>query len=166
MMADVYLALGSSLNSEANLRQALRLLRTSYETVAVSGVYRTAGEGSGAGFDFLNAALHLRTNLAPVELKQALRALEAQMGRVRDGSSAAHPIDLDIVLWGEESFEYGAKPWRVPDPAILRAAYVAVPLAEIAPDLPYPGDGRTLAQIAAALAGARIERIAFEWDAA
>lgn len=165
MMADVYLSLGSSLNPEANLRQALRSLRADYEIVAVSGVYRTAGEGSGAGFDFLNAALHLRTTLAPVELKQALRALEAQMGRVRDGSSAAHPIDLDIVLWGEEAFEYGAKPWRVPDPAILRAAYVAVPLAEIASDLHYPGDGRTVAQIAAALAGAEVERITFDWNA-
>ena len=165
-MADVYLSLGSSLNPAANLRQALRSLRGSYEIVAVSSVYHTIGEGSGAGLAFLNAALHLRTDLAPVALKQALRALEAQMGRVRDGSSAAHPIDLDIVLWGEESFEYGAKPWRVPDPAILRAAYVAVPLAEVAPDLPYPGDGRTLAQIAAALDGAQIERIAFEWDAA
>lgn len=165
MMADVYLSLGSSLNPTANLRQALRSLRAAYEIVAVSSVYHTIGDGGYAGLDFLNAALHLRTDLAPVELKQALRALEAQMGRVRDGSSGAHPIDLDIVLWGEESFEYGAKPWRVPDPSILRAVYVAVPLAEIAPNFHYPGDGRTLAQIAAALAGAEIERITFDWDA-
>lgn len=165
MIADVYLSLGSSLNPATNLRQALHSLRTDYEIVAVSGVYRTVGDGGYAGLDFLNAALHLRTDLAPVKLKQALRGLEAQMGRVRDGSFSAHPIDLDIVLWGEESFEYGAKPWRVPDPSILREVYVAVPLAQIAPNLPYPGDGRTLAQIAAALAGAEIERISFDWNA-
>ena len=54
------------------------------------------------------------------------------------------------MLWNEMVGEILGRP--VPDPDILRYAHVAVPLAEIAPDLCHPVSGEQLADIAHRLA--------------
>ncbi len=77
--------------------------------------------------------------------------IEGKLGRVRDpnNKNAPRTIDLDISLWNDEVFDYGEKPWHIPDPDIVRFAHVVVPLAELAPDYVHPVEKVTLAQIAA-----------------
>ena len=53
-------------------------------------------------------------------------------------------IDLDLALWND-----GVNP--PPDPDIVRYLHAARPLADLAPDLVHPTDGRCLALIAADL---------------
>jgi len=60
-------------------------------------------------------------------------------------------IDLDLMLWDETILDFGAKPWHVPHPDAARYIHAARPLADLAPDYIHPEDGRTLAEIAAAL---------------
>jgi 2-amino-4-hydroxy-6-hydroxymethyldihydropteridine diphosphokinase len=161
--AIVYLSLGSNIEPEKNLAQAVRLLRTRCEVLAVSSVYRTAPQGYRQQADFLNMALRLRTDMQPVTLKsEVLDWIEQQLGRRRDpaNKNAPRTIDLDISLWDEAIFEYGAKPWRVPDPDILRFAHVAVPLAELAPDYVHPTEKATLAAIAARFGEAGFQQYA------
>lgn len=146
-----YLALGSNVDAAQNFAAALHLLEAFGPLLAQSPVYRTAPQGEGAEGDFLNMAVLVETALSPLEFKQTvIEVIEKALGRVRDpnNKNAPRTIDLDIVLWDEGVLTYGEKPWRIPDPDILRFAHVAVPLAAIAPDYRHPETGETLATIA------------------
>ncbi len=148
----VYVALGSNIEPERNLAAAVRLLHERCTVLAVSSAYRTAPQGFTEQADFLNMAVRLTTPLSPITLKHnVLDVIERQLGRRRDPSNKNTPrtIDLDIALWGNAVFEYGEKPWRVPDRDILRFPHVAIPLAELAPEYVHPETGQTLAEIAA-----------------
>ena len=139
-----YLALGSNIDPEQNLPAAVRLLRRYCRVVALSPVYRTPPQGFADQPDFYNMAVQILTTGDPADFKRdALAEIERALGRVRDphNRNAPRTIDLDIALWGE-------KPWRVPDPDILRFAHIAVPLADLAPDYVHPETGETLMQIA------------------
>ncbi|HEX2906215.1 MAG TPA: 2-amino-4-hydroxy-6-hydroxymethyldihydropteridine diphosphokinase [Phototrophicaceae bacterium] len=149
---EVYVSLGSNIEPEKYLAAAVRYLREKCEVLAVSSVYRTAPQGYVAQPDFLNMAVCLQTTLQPDTFKaRILDWIERELGRVRDpnNKNAPRTIDLDISLWGDGVFEYGTKPWRVPDPDILRFAHVILPLAELAPDFVHPVAGVRLAEIAA-----------------
>jgi 2-amino-4-hydroxy-6-hydroxymethyldihydropteridine diphosphokinase len=147
----VYLTLGSNVEPADNLPAGLALLRP-HGLAAVSGVYETAPIGTGDGRPFLNAAVLLVTDTSPEEFKVAVcRRIEAQLGRIRrpDDKFAPRTIDLDIALWDDIVRKVLGSP--VPDPDIVRHLHVARPLADLAPDLVHPTDGRTLGAIAAAL---------------
>lgn len=162
-LPDVYLTLGSNINPLENLRQAIQLLRAYCTVERISVVFRTPPQAFTAQADFLNACVKLQTEYTPAAFKlQVLRAIESALGRVRDPDNPAAPrtIDLDIALWGDKVMEYGPKPWRVPDPDILKYAYVALPLANIAPDTPHPQTGQTFSAIAAGLDQTGIEQLA------
>lgn len=150
--APVFVALGSNIEPERHLAQAVRRLAMHCELLGVSSVYRTPPQGFADQPDFLNLAVMLRTPLTPADFKrQVLDVIERELGRQRDphNKNAPRTIDLDIALWGDGVFEYGDKPWRVPDPDILRFAHVALPLAELAPDFLHPVERVPLSAIAA-----------------
>jgi 2-amino-4-hydroxy-6-hydroxymethyldihydropteridine diphosphokinase len=158
----VYLSLGSNIEPEKNLARAVQLLRSKCRVSGVSSVYRTTPQGFTDQPDFLNMAVRVHTPLSPDTLKtEALDWIERELGRQRDplNKNAPRTIDLDISLWGDAVLEYGAKPWHVPDPDIVRFAHVAIPLAELAPDYVHPTEGVTLAEIAVRFDKQGIERV-------
>lgn len=157
-----YVTLGSNIDPHANLIAAIAHLRRHDPDLICSPVYRTPPQGYADQPDFYNMAVRLVTALDPAALKESVLApVEMALGRVRDphNKNAPRTIDLDIALWDESALTYGAKPWRIPDPDILRFAHVAIPLADLAPDYRYPETGETLAQIAARLDCAGMQRI-------
>jgi 2-amino-4-hydroxy-6-hydroxymethyldihydropteridine diphosphokinase len=88
--------------------------------------------------------------------KQILTDIEKAQGRDRANQASKYgplPLDMDILLWGENAFNYGEKPHYVPDKGIVKYAAVAVPLAEIAPDVVHPLENVTIAEIAASFDG-------------
>lgn len=147
-MPIAYLSLGSNLDKERNLPQAVRLLAAHGRLRAVSAVYETAPVGNPDDPAFFNAAVALETDLPPAELKQqVLAGIERQLGRQRSADpNAPRTIDIDISLYDQAMLDLGKR--HIPDPEILRFAHVAVPLAELAPDYRHPETGETLAQIA------------------
>jgi 2-amino-4-hydroxy-6-hydroxymethyldihydropteridine diphosphokinase len=150
----VYLSFGSNVDPERNLPAGLALLH-SQGLAAISSVYETAPVGTRDPRRFLNAAVLVVTDHPPVEFKLSVcREIEARLGRVRRPGDRFAPrtIDVDIALWDDAVLDLLGSP--VPDPDILRHLHVALPLAELAPDLTHPVDGRTLGEIAAALAAA------------
>lgn len=156
-MHRVFVSLGSNISPEANLRACVRLLRDRCDVLAVSPVYETAPVGYTEQENFLNAAVLLETDLTPERLRaELLDAIEHALKRERDplNKNAPRTIDLDIALWDDGSFDYGTKPWHVPDKDITRFIHVARPLADLAPEYVHPEDGRTLANIADALSSA------------
>ncbi len=145
------ISMGSNIDPERNLSNAVRRLATCCHVLAVSRVYESRPVGSMGQPDFLNAAALLETRLTAAELKkQVLQEIEREMGRVRGSDKyAPRTIDLDISLFGDQVFELGAR--HIPDPEILRCAYIARPLADVAPQVRHPETGRTLLEIAGGL---------------
>jgi 2-amino-4-hydroxy-6-hydroxymethyldihydropteridine diphosphokinase len=149
-MARVLIAMGSNIDPERNLRQAVRRLAERCDVLATSPVYETAPVGKTDQPNFLNAAVLIETVLDAGALKaQVLRAIERELGRVRtEDKNAPRTIDLDIVLYRGQ----------VVDPDVRRYAHVAVPLADLAPEIRDPETGQTLAAIAGALPASGLHR--------
>lgn len=144
-ISHAYLSLGSNIGAEANLRSAIAALRERFGEVLVSPVYRTRAVGFD-GADFLNAAAVIASELDPYQLNSWLHALEDSHGRDRNGPRHGdRTLDIDIVLFDNRVLE-GPGNLRLPRPE-LRHAFVLKPLADIAPDVVVPEDGRTLAQM-------------------
>ena len=146
----VFLALGSNINAEHNLQAAVRRLASRFHLRAVSPVYETAPVGKTDQPNFLNAAASIETDLAADELKQALQAIEQELGRVRtDDKNAPRTIDLDISLFDAQVLDLEQR--HIPDPDILRYPHIARPLADLAPQQRHPETGQTLQEIAQGL---------------
>jgi GTP cyclohydrolase IV len=153
----VYLGAGSNLGDrQANILQALQRLRRYGRIDAVSAYYDTPPEGNVEGPSFLNIAIRFYTELEPQALERVLRDVEAAVGRQRTGALAARPIDLDLLLFDDLVADFGR--FEVPYPYLAERAFSVVPLAEIAPDVRDPRSGATIAQLAAAVESAGIER--------
>ncbi len=144
-------ALGSNIDGKRNLREAVRRLSLCCRLVAVSPVYETAPVGNTEQPNFFNAAALIETDLTAAELKaRVLWVIEQEMGRVRtEDKNAPRTIDLDIALFGDQVLDLGLR--HIPDPDVLRYSHIAVPLADLAPAMRHPEDGRTLREIAQSL---------------
>jgi len=150
----VLLSLGSNIEPDHHLLQAVWNLSQRVEVVAVSQVFETAPVG-GVGPLFLNTALEIRCVLDPQQLKfEVLRPVEKELGRERSADrNAPRSIDVDISLFGQQVVEDQEVGLQIPDPEILTRAHVAVPLADLAPNWVHPVTGRRLVEIAARFAG-------------
>lgn len=160
-MKGVILSLGSNIEPEKSLPEAWRRLAERFEVEAASPVYRSAAVDSPGASDFHNAAVSLITDLAPAVLKhEVLRPLEAALGRRRTAlKSAPRSIDLDLVLYGSLVLDDEAAGLRLPHPDLLTMAYVAVPCADVAPEMRHPLSGETLASIARRLSSSSQVRL-------
>jgi 2-amino-4-hydroxy-6-hydroxymethyldihydropteridine diphosphokinase len=147
----IYVSLGSNIEAEQNLAMAVRLLAERGRLVAVSPVYETVPVGLREQANFLNAAVLVETELSAARFKrEVLAVIEAGLGRVRTADkNAPRTIDADIALFNNEVFELGRR--HIPDPDVLKFPHVAVPLADVAPELLHPETGERLVDIAARL---------------
>jgi len=134
----VYLALGSNVgNREENLREAVRRLRQAGIIVKrVSSIYETEPVDYLDQDWFLNSALEATTELPPQELLARMREIEVAMGSKKPFAKGPRLIDLDILLYGNETIE--TPDLQVPHPRMLERLFVLVPLAEIAPAYVHP----------------------------
>jgi len=150
-MTVAYIALGSNIEPEKNLRDGVARLRDISTVLRVSSVYKTPPFGYTDQPDFLDVTVKVETDRTPADFKHLLYAIEHASGRIREKQLTKWgplELDLDILLWGDAPLEFGAKPWHVPNEGILLYAAVAAPLAEIAPDERHPVTGETFAAIA------------------
>lgn len=147
---DAYVALGSNLGDrEAQLKQAIETLRaqSGIRVAAVSTLYETAPVGPPPQGPYLNAAVRLRTRLAPRVLLARLLEIERAAGRVRGGPRwSARRLDLDLLLHG--SLVIDQPGLCVPHPRLHERAFVLEPLAELAPALVHPRLGIRIDELA------------------
>lgn len=163
----VYVSLGSNIEPEVNLQQAVDLLREHCTVLTISSVYQTPPYGDGNQPDFLDVVVKLTTDDTPENFKiNVLRKIETDLGRVRTPENKYGPLtlDMDIMLWGDSAFDYGEKPWHVPNKGILVFAADALPLAEIAPEVIHPETKQTITEIAQKLDVTGITKIKFKID--
>ncbi len=152
---------GSNLDKERCLPESIRQLRRhpDIDVRAVSTCFESSSVGGPPDApDFYNAAALVSTSLDPESLRNELRSIEDQLGRVRtDDPNEPRTIDLDILLYDDVVAEFDG--WSLPDPDIANQLYIAVPLAEIAPRWVHPVLGKTAAELAQDLAGSNPEVI-------
>lgn len=147
MAEQLFVTLGSNIEPERNLPTAVRRLAEVGRLRAVSNVYQNPAVGPHPQPDFLNAAVLLETDLPLPEIRSRLRRIESDLGRVRTSDKyAPRTIDLDVSLFGDRVVEEGEA--HVPDPDIVRRAYLAATLAELEPRFQHPVTHQTLAAIA------------------
>ena len=118
--------------------------------MAASSVYDTDPVGEVLDQpSFLNACLLVETELEPLELLDAVKRLEGELGRVvgevRHGPRA---IDIDILLLG--NVEPSHERMILPHKQVLSRRFVLVPALQLDFDLATP-DGRHLSDALAAL---------------
>jgi 2-amino-4-hydroxy-6-hydroxymethyldihydropteridine diphosphokinase len=121
-----YLLLGSNVEKEKNIPEAIDRLKHALHVTAVSSVHETEPVGDTDQAHYWNVAVLVETDLTAEALKtDVLRPIEREMHRVRTGNTnAPRTIDIDIILFND----------NVIDADVFGYAHVAVPLAEIAPN--------------------------------
>lgn len=151
-MNQVFVLLGSNINKEQNLPAAVLLLCEGGSLGAVSSVYETPPIGKEDQPLFWNASVLIETKLDAMSFKrEVLGHLEEMLCRERTADpNAPRTIDADITLFNEDVFDLDDT-HHIPDPDLLKFPHVAVPTAEIAPDLKHPETGDTLKEIACRL---------------
>ena len=142
-MPRAYVGLGANLGErEGALRAAVAALDATegVQVVAVSAFRETDPVGYLDQPRFLNGAAAVDTTLAPRELLDALLAVERSLGRIREGPRfGPRTIDLDLLLYGQESLEEPGL--TVPHPRLHERRFALEPLAELKPALVVPGRG-------------------------
>jgi 2-amino-4-hydroxy-6-hydroxymethyldihydropteridine diphosphokinase len=133
-MTIAYLGLGSNLGDRSRyLADARRLLAAHGATVRrVSQVRETEPYGVTDQPRFLNQVLEVEWAGTPRDLLTMAKAIERELGRTPTFRWGPRVIDIDILLFGEETV-------REPDLVIphpgLRRPFVQVGLQELRPDL-------------------------------
>jgi 2-amino-4-hydroxy-6-hydroxymethyldihydropteridine diphosphokinase len=143
------LGLGGNLGDrESFLRRCRDLLeRSAIRILRGSSVYETEPIGPRQQPWFLNQVVEVETELGPQELLDAVKSIEAEMGRVPGPAGGPRVIDIDILLAGDRTLDTGRL--QVPHPRLVQRNFVLVPLSEIAPEAVHPGLGKTIRELRA-----------------
>jgi 2-amino-4-hydroxy-6-hydroxymethyldihydropteridine diphosphokinase len=159
-----YVGVGSNIEPYRHIPHAIRLLRERFGEVTVSPVYECPAVGFD-GADFLNLVVAFETEAGIPELLRTLRRIESDCGRVRGERTASRTMDLDLLLYGNTVAD--TDELRLPRADILRYAFVLKPLAEIAPEVRHPTEGRRFAELWAAFeaSGQPLRRVEIETGA-
>lgn len=136
---------------------------------AVSRFFATPCFPAGAGPDFVNAVVVVRSELASGALLEVLHQIESRYGRERKERWAGRPLDLDLLADGDavlpdaevlnrwmtlpldQQTQISPDQLILPHPRIQDRAFVLVPLADVAPDWRHPVLDQTVTQMLAVL---------------
>ena len=138
-MEEAFIGLGSNQGAPvANLREAALELDDLPGTrvVFVSHVYESEPWGVPDQPPFANAVVEIRTRLRADQLLGHLKDIEERMGRTPAGRYGPRPIDLDILLFGDEEWE--TEDLVIPHPRLGERDFVLTPLLTIAPHVRWP----------------------------
>ena len=142
-MSQVYVAIGSNVSPEQNVRKAARELERLFPDARFSSWYRNPAVGF-AGDDFINGVVGFSTDLPLPAVIERLHAVEALCGRPRNAPRwAPRAMDLDVLLFDDLVC---SEP-KLPRPDLLKRPYMLGPLAEIAPHVAHPTAGATIQEL-------------------
>ncbi|KAF1085805.1 Thiamine-phosphate synthase [Sporotomaculum syntrophicum] len=135
-----YIGLGANIgDSRATIAEALKRLNElpNLTVDTVAPLYRSAPIGYTEQNYFINTVAEVSTTLTPRQLLTALQQIENDLGRVRVMRWGPRTVDLDILLYGEQTI---LEPeLQVPHPRMTQRAFVMVPLADLNPGLVIDG---------------------------
>ena len=158
-MTIAYIGIGSNQgDARAHVLQAFdelaRLPGTRLE--GRSALYRSEPVDAPGQPDYVNAAAGVDTDLSAAQLLAALQDLELRHGRERPTRNAPRTLDLDLLLYGDSTFQSAML--TLPHPRMHQRAFVLVPLLDLDPRLEVPGRGAAR-ELLAVCAGQRVARM-------
>ncbi|MCP5162440.1 MAG: 2-amino-4-hydroxy-6-hydroxymethyldihydropteridine diphosphokinase [Hahellaceae bacterium] len=139
-----YIGLGSNLEQPAlQIKTAMIALNKlpGTQLLAQSSLYSSKPLGPQDQPDFVNAVALIQTELAPLDLLNSLQAIEQQHGRIRKRHWGERTLDLDILLFGDLTFQ--DERLVIPHKELTHRDFVLKPMLEITPELCLP-DGTAL----------------------
>lgn len=143
-MPEVLLSLGSNIQPQQHLNQAMQALRElpGLSAVRESTRYKAPAVGFD-GPDFVNSAVYAQWQGELGTLQVALQTIEDAAKRDRSAPRfSSRTLDIDIVLFGDLISSAGS---GLPRAELLQCAFVLRPCAEMAPNWLHPQTGQTLA---------------------
>lgn len=142
----VYLSLGSNIGErQENLLKAVDYISQRMRVEKKSSIYDTAPLENPNQNRFLNMTCQVTTTIPAATLLSLFKGIENKMGRVPGPPNGPRPIDIDILLYGDDIIN--TPDLKVPHPRMLERAFVLVPLVEIAPDIVHPVQKRTIKEL-------------------
>ena len=157
-----YVSLGSNLGDRAgNLLLGVRgMMEAGLEVIRLSSVYETEPVGTPSVVisseppvstsshpPFLNMVAELRGNSLPAPEQMLARMLRVEyaLGRTRETHMAPRTIDLDLLLYKNET--RATQFLSLPHPRLHVRRFVLVPLAELVPRLVHPTLNTSIADL-------------------
>lgn len=146
-MKQAFILLGSNLGSRIRyLAMAKHMLNALVGRIEqASLLYQTEPWGIENQPEFINQALALQTELAPLQLLEGVLSVEQQIGRERIQKWGQRIIDIDILFYGSE--QINLPKLTIPHPFFHLRNFAMVPMVEIAPDFIHPVFGKTVFQL-------------------
>lgn len=164
-MARVVLLTGGNTGDvKRNLQAAQQLINARVGAVLrCSHRYQSAPWGFEAGSRFSNQALEVSTDLSPLEVLDAVQAIERELGRNRAAEAVekartgviytSRPIDIDILFYDDEVID--SERLTVPHPLLAEREFALLPLCEIMRARRHPVSGLTMGEMLDALRAAK-----------
>ncbi len=137
-MNKAFLLIGGNMgNREENFEIAKKGIEQYCGTIIrSSSLYETAAWGKTDQPSFLNQALEIETKLNATQLMRHILKVEKMMGRERKEKYGPRIIDIDILLFNQEQYDYSFL--KIPHPELQNRRFALIPLTEIAPDFQHP----------------------------
>ncbi len=131
-----YVGIGSNLDAPINqVLTAINELESHSEIslIKVSGVYASKPMGPQDQPDYINAAVKVETQMAPLDLLKQLQELEQKHQRVRLERWGPRTLDLDILMFDQLTSDDPTL--TLPHPGAHQRSFVLLPLRDIEPEL-------------------------------
>ena len=144
------LGLGSNVGDRrARLQAAVDALPAAgVEVLASSSTYDTDPVGEiREQASFLNACVQVQTALEPIDLLDAVKAIEQRLGRVGGVRHGPRTIDIDVLLLGD--LQLRVERMTLPHAELLHRRFVLIPALELDFELRVPAGPRLCEALAA-----------------
>lgn len=143
------ISIGSNIEPEYHYPAGLRALAQAFTLLGASSTYLAPAVGAPETPAYWNGAARITTPLPPAAIRERLRKIEADAGRVRTTDpNAPRTLDLDLLCAHEENHILAEPP---PDPDLPRYHHLLHPAAELLPHAIHPDLLVTLAALRDAL---------------
>ncbi len=158
----VYLGLGANIgrNPAETILEAFDILsKKLLDAPVISSIYLTAPQDIINQPFFHNAVCSGLWNGSPLSLLESIHEIEESLGRCREKEQrrGPRPIDIDILLFGDFSINYGRETdgkgcWlKIPHERLNNRRFALVPLIELSPELRDPLSGQKFSSIEASI---------------
>ena len=128
----VYISGGSNQGDRLEfIRMAAQLLRPAVKILRSSDLYQTEPWGYQPQPDFYNIVWEADTDLDPESLLKYFKEIETRIGRVKTLRYGPRVIDLDILLYGDQTYQ--SQDLTIPHASMRERRFVLQPLCDLIP---------------------------------